>query len=583
MQLTELLYQRVKDLGAQGQIALRPGYVAVVSRAPSLRGALLAALFPGPDDLRRLVDGEGPTRVGLGLVSGDGTPYRLLRELGGARQLQRFDAAGKKFSTLSQDNLEIESFLRVECGLPAADNYFSFFVLESNELPSSRARGVAGPEAVVDSAKAQALKQELEQTRRYEGVQDRLFKVQQRLHELGELGRSFREAQDQLNSIQAELARSPWTPEQMKDLTTRATRAKEDQKRRDDALSELAYKRQRAIQTTPPPAESLWGSFWFVGGLLLGIGIDALAVWLRNPPIAFAGLVPFFAALVALLRWIQVDEADKEAATYLKDLKEREQAVHRLYNEEQALLKNAMKAAHVDSASDLVQLFEEREKVIRSREDARSQVEELRKHPDLARVPIETPLLEEEKRKLEAEVSAQGFARPIGEIEIDLRHAMGLGGSRRGGTLVAEPEVPQNLVDKAAELLNLSADEVWEAIGQRLSAYLSALTDKRIVSSTTDEKRHWVLSNADGRGGPYHGLPPELKDLAYAALRLALLERVAAYKRLPVLVDDAFSALEPAKRALIAKMLKGIAAQTQIIHRTPEEPPQGTADLVVQA
>lgn len=583
MQLTELLYQRVKDLGAQGQIALRPGYVAVVSRAASLRSALVAALFPGPDDLRRLVDGEGPTRVGLGLVSGDGTPYRLLRELGGARQLQRFDAAGKKFSTLSQDNLEIESFLRVECGLPAADNYFSFFVLESNELPSSRARGVAGPEAVVDSAKAQALKQELEQTRRYEGVQDRLFKVQQRLHELGELGRSFREAQDQLNSIQAELARSPWTPEQMKDLTTRAGRAKEDQKRRDDALSELAYKRQRAIQTTPPPAESLWGSFWFVGGLLLGIGIDALAVWLRNPPIAFAGLVPFFAALVALLRWIQVDEADKEAATYLKDLKEREQAVHRLYNEEQALLKNAMKAAHVDSASDLVQLFEEREKVIRSREDARSQVEELRKHPDLARVPIETPLLEEEKRKLEAEVSAQGFARPIGEIEIDLRHAMGLGGSRRGGTLVAEPEVPQNLVDKAAELLNLSADEVWEAIGQRLSAYLSALTDKRIVSSTTDEKRHWVLSNADGRGGPYHGLPPELKDLAYAALRLALLERVAAYKRLPVLVDDAFSALEPAKRALIAKMLKGIAAQTQIIHRTPEEPPQGTADLVVQA
>lgn len=583
MQLTELLYQRVKDLGAQGQIALRPGYVAVVSRAASLRSALLAALFPGPDDLRRLVDGEGPTRIGLGLVSGDGTPYRLLRELGGARQLQRFDAAGKKFSTLSEDNLEIESFLRVECGLPPADHYFSFFILESNELPSLKARGVSGPEAVVDGAKVQALKQEMEQTRRYEGIQDRLFKVQQRLHELTELNHRFRQAQDELNAIQAELARSPWTPEQMKDLTARAGRAKEDVKRRDDALSELAYKRQRAIQTTPPPAESLWGNPWFVVGLLLGIGIDAVAVWLRNPTIAFAGLVPFFAALVALLRWIQVDEADKEAATYLKELKEREQAVHRLYNEEQALLKNAMKAAHVDSAADLVQLFEEREKVIRSREDARALVEELRKQPDLARVPIESPLLEEEKRKLEAEVSAQGFARPIGEIEMDMKHAMGLGGSRRGGTIVPEPEVPQNLVDKAAELLNLSPDEVWEAIGQRLSAYLSALTDKRIVSSTTDEKRHWVLSNADGRSGPYHGLPPQLKDLAYAALRLALLERVAAYKRLPVVVDDAFSALEPAKRALIAKMLKGIAAQTQIIHRTVEEPPQGTADLVVQA
>ena len=73
-------------------------------------------------------------------------------------------------------------------------------------------------------------------------------------------------------------------------------------------------------------------------------------MYLRNPQIAFAGLVPFFAALVALLRWIQADEADKEAATYVKELKEREQAVHRLYNEEQTLLKNAMKAAHDDSA-----------------------------------------------------------------------------------------------------------------------------------------------------------------------------------------------------------------------------------------
>src|SRR3981189_994662 len=50
-----------------------------------------------------------------------------------------------------------------------------------------------------------------------------------------------------------------------------------------------------ALQTPPPPAESLWGNLWFVGGLLLGIGIDALAVWLRNPPIAVAGLAPFFA------------------------------------------------------------------------------------------------------------------------------------------------------------------------------------------------------------------------------------------------------------------------------------------------
>lgn len=583
MQLTELLYQRVKELGAQGQIALRPGYVAVVSKAASLRGALIATLYPAPDDLKRLVEGEGPTRVGVGIVSGDGTPYRLLRELGGTRQLQRFDAVDKKFSTLSQDNLEIDSFLRVECGLPPAEHYSSFFVLESNELPSARTRSAPVSAASIDNAKVQALKQELEQTRRYEAVQDQLFKVQQRLHELNALGQSFREAQDALNTIQAELARSPWTSEQMKDLAARASRAKADAKKRDEAMGDIAYKRARALETTPARAASLWGRPAFLGGILGGIAIDALAIWLRSPVIAFAGLVPFLAALVSVLRWIQTDESDKRAAAYMKELKDREKEVQRAYNEEQAPLKNAMKSANVDFASDLLEIFAEREKVVRTRDKARLKVEELRKQPDLARVSIEVPLLEEEKKKLETEVSAQGFARPIGEIEGDLKRAMGLTGTFRSGSSVPEPEVPQNLVDKAADLLNISAEEVWSSIEQRLSAYLSALTDKRIVSATTDDKGHWMLRNADGRSGPYHGLPPQLKDLAYAALRLSLLERVAAYKRLPVLVDDSFGALEPAKRALVAKMLKAIAAQTQIIHRTGEAPPDGTADLVVQA
>jgi hypothetical protein len=583
VQLTELLYQRVKELGAQGQIALRPGYVAVVSRAASLRGALIATLYPGPDDFKRLVDGEGPTRVGIGIVSGDGTPYRLLRELGGSRQLQRFDAAGKKFSTLSQDNLEIDSFLRVECGLPPAEHYSSFFVLEANELPSARTRSTQVTSASIDNAKVQGLKQELEQTRRYEAVQDQLFKVQQRLQELNGIAQRFREAQDELNGIQAELARSPWTPEQMKDLSARASRAKADAKRRDEAIQEIAFKRARAMQSAPPRTASLWGRPGFLFGLLLGIGIDAVAVWLRNPTIGFVGLVPFLIALVTVLRWVQGDETEKRAAAWLKELKDREKEIQRSYNEEQAPLKNAMKAANVDSTYDLLELFGEREKVIKSRDKARAKVEELRKHPDLARVSIEIPLLEEEKKKLEVEVLDQGFARPIGEIESDLKRAMGLTGTFRSGASVPDPEVPQNLVEKAADLLNVSAKEVWSSVSQRLAAYLSALTDKRIVSATADDKGQWMLANADGRSGPYQGLPPQLKDLAYAALRLSLLERVAAYKRVPVLVDDSFGGLEPGKRALVAKMLKGIAAQTQIIHRTGEAPPDGTADLVVQA
>jgi len=287
VQLTELLFQKVKDLPGEGQLSLKSGYVAVVSKASSLRTALTASVCPAPDDPKRLSDGAGPTRVGVGLLSGEGKPYRLLRELGGSRQLLRFDAATKKFAEVTEDHLEIDSFLRVECGMPSSDAYTGFFVLEVNELPSLRGKAsAAASEAYVDQPRVRALKEELEMTKKFEATQDRLFKVAQRLHDLKVLAQKLKDAEADLAAVQDELKRSPWSPEQIKDLTMKASRVKEDLKKRDDALADIVKKRQKAAQTLPPPPESVWGSGWFYGGLLLGLGVDALAFMLRRPPIA---------------------------------------------------------------------------------------------------------------------------------------------------------------------------------------------------------------------------------------------------------------------------------------------------------
>jgi hypothetical protein len=159
---------------------------------------------------------------------------------------------------------------------------------------------------------------------------------------------------------------------------------------------------------------------------------------------------------------------------------------------------------------------------------------------------------------------------------------MGISGAKKSAT-IPEGEVPRHYVSQAAELLSLSVDELWSQMSPRLTAYLQALTDRRVVSGKPDEKGILAFAAADGRSGAYMTLPPPLRDLVFVALRLALIERVAGYKRLPILIDDAFATLDPPKRALIAKMLKGIGTQTQVIHRVAEAPPAGTADLVLQA
>lgn len=581
MQLTELLFQKVKDLPGQGQLALNPGYVAVVSKAASLRVALTATLCPAPDDQKRLMDGAGPTRVGVGLTGGDGSPYRLLRELGGNRQLLRMDAATKKYAPVTEDQLEIDSFLRVECGMPTSDAYTGFFVVEINELPSLRGKaGAAASEAYVDQPRVKALKEELETTKKFENMQDRLFKVSQRLHDLNLLGEKLKDAEAGVAAVETELARSPWTQQQIKELAARATRMKEDLKKRDDALNEVAKKRQRASQNVPPPADPFLTDPWFYGGLLGGGLLDGLAFLLKRPFIALVGLLPFLAALVAVLRWIEADEGDKQSSTLHRELKEREDSVKKTYEAEQAPLKAALKAAGTDSAEDLLSLFRERELVTQRREAARAKLDEVKKDPEVSRFAVEAPLLESEKAKLEEQVGQMGFSRAVGEIEADIKHAMGISASKKSAS-VPEAEVPKHLLDRAAELLSLSSDELWAQLQPRFLSYLGALTDKRVATVTRDPQGLLVLAAPDGRSGPYTGLPTPLRDLVYVALRLALLERVGGYKRLPVVVDDAFGTLDPAKRALIGKMLKGISTQTQVIHRVAEAPPAGTADVVL--
>jgi len=102
----------------------------------------------------------------------------------------------------------------------------------------------------------------------------------------------------------------------MKELTARARRAKEDLKRRDDALSELAYKRS-GHPDHAAPADWLWGNPVVRRRLCSWASHQMPSPLLRNPQIAFAGLVPFFRRAGRPAGLVQVDER-QEAATYIR-------------------------------------------------------------------------------------------------------------------------------------------------------------------------------------------------------------------------------------------------------------------------
>lgn len=583
MQLTELLFQNVRGLGAQGQLPLRPGYVVFVSPAMPLRGAVLAALYPGAGDEKKLAEGAGPTRIGVGIVPGTpGAPYRLLRELGGERQLQRVDPASNRYATISKDALEVDSFLRLECGLPAAETYASFFTLEASELPTQRGR-LEPKAAGGDPQRVAALKAELESTRKFEDAQDTLFKITDRIRELDKLAAEVSAIEAELREIDDKRAKVPYEAAQRADLIARIKRQPAEEKKRDEELGAINVARRRLRDFAPPRPEPFHKNTLFSGGIAAGLAIDALAFVFKKPVIALVGLLGFGAALFVVLKWIDADQADEENLRAFDDLKAREDRVKKGYQQDQLTLNAAMRAASVEFVSDLQTLFQERDVLDQRRQPVLEKLQKLKEGSDWPKLSEERQRLIAEKGTLEAAVSAQGFARGLGAIEAELKEALGLESSApKKAPALPDADVPKMLFARGAEAVGSAPEALAAAIEPRLAAYLTALTDKRVAGGRMDAEGHLMLSTPDGRWGPYAGLPLPLRDLAYVALRLALLERVCGQKKVPVIVDDALAPLEPPKRQLAARMLKGIAAQAQVLHRSSEPPPAGVADHVVQ-
>ncbi|TMB36266.1 MAG: hypothetical protein E6J61_00635 [Deltaproteobacteria bacterium] len=494
-------------------------------------------------------------------------------EIGGIRELQKYDAGTRKFVLFTADAQEIQSFLRVHSGLPPPEG-FSFFVLGSSELPSQRMQ-TPGSEEV------RRLEQELRITREYEDAQDRLFRVQTRLTEIGGSAKALSEAEEALANADAELARSPWTAQQIGDLAARARRAEHDAQRRDMQIEDISRKRERATEDGEVAADPFWLSPWFNGGLFVGVAIDVVALLLGHPALALIALIPFLAPLVAVLRYIQVDEERKHLKRHLIDLKEQEQAVHRRFKEEQATLKAAMQAVKVGSPAELLVVLEQRNEAAMRREEALAHLERIRNDAAAGAAAAEIAKLREEKAQLEQRIATQGFARALADVEADLHKA--LQRSAAGRQPPSEAVQTKGVLSAAAGLLEREPAQLFAEAAPRLAQFLAALTDRRIAAGQLDSSGEVLFSAPAGRTAALKDLPGPLRDLAYAALRLCLLEKVAAAKRLPVIVDDAFAALDPLKRSMVAKMLKAIAAHGQVIHRIADAAPQGIADHVVQA
>lgn len=138
-------------------------------------------------------------------------------------------------------------------------------------------------------------------------------------------------------------------------------------------------------------------------------------------------------------------------------------------------------------------------------------------------------------------------------------------GSYGGGGDGLPPDRSRELVQATTDLLSVEVDKLATKLAPRLGQYLEAFTAgalKRAEIGPRGEVR--VLSEA-GEGQAFTELEGDTLDAVDAALRFTLAELVLRRYRMPLLVEEPFTNLDPKRRKLLTQMLGYFGRATQVI------------------
>ncbi|HEY0839530.1 MAG TPA: hypothetical protein VGD74_05040 [Vulgatibacter sp.] len=451
-----------------------------------------------------------------------------------------------------------------------------------------------------------ALEEELSASREIEALEARLDEIRGRLHAMDERFKVVPAAEAELAA--AREASAAFTASVSDGLAVEIAGYGDAGEKRDAAIARIVEEQERLAERAARPISAApagdW-RFWVATGLGAAFLVTASATAWKH--LALLGIPTFGAAAALALIFVGDLQRRDSLGRRRAHLAGREKKAHEQWQAETLEVRRAMAAIGVDRAADL-------EAWIAARADARRRVaaaeEALREaveDPRFAEAKARLEALRSEESQVEDTLAAKGAGawRSSAEVARELEHLANpdpydgvghlggsgaltgagalavIGGVASGGDVFAEArpvakasaagEDPSaRLLDRAAELLAESRIALFGSLAPRASAYLAALTRKRLTSFSWSDAGGVRCAGGDGESAFEH-LPEGERDLAWLALRLAIVERQQAKGPLPFILDDPFASVPADLHPLLAKMVRGLGARGQVIHCTAIE------------
>ncbi len=597
MLLLEIAAQGVRGFAPErGRIVFRPGYNVVGGDGAALRRLLGALFHPdlAPDPALRGDGGAGGggVRAGLTLSGDDGVTWRVVRDLAGPCQLQRYDPEKRTFQSVVQDPARIAEVLRA-AGVPSPERFAAVLSVAAAEFPSRQApiglaaaapaatpRRVAATPAEAQR-KLEATRAELTQAHAAEQIQSRMDSAQSHLFKLEEMLKSGEQVKERLRAAQAGVAVFSkgeaalavlGDPEKRLAACARATA------RRDEALSKVAAERE----AQEGEASTLPASLLRQPGFVAGLGVGALAL--------LAGLVTDLRALALAaipatgwsafegLRWVGRAEASEQQGRRTRWLADRERKAIEIWERETADVRGAMAAAGVANHAELEDLHARAREARSALAEAEAGFETWQARAETKDAEAERVAVQQEIGTLEGQLTGQGggFVRDVHSLEQEIarleREVEAGPFESLGEVAIADPvpaqprgEIFRTLMERGASELGLTQGAALRAIQPRVLQTLPVLSGQRLTNFFVDERGNLQVQAA-GKLVPVVTLGPAERDVCFAVLKVAFVEQGLAAGKAIAVVDDAFAVLPEGSRRVLARVLKQVAKGRQIVH-----------------
>jgi hypothetical protein len=595
--LLEIAAQGVRGFAPpSGRVALRPGYNVVAGDGAVIR-RLVAALFhpdqPADPSLRSSsATGGAPVRAGLTFVGDDGATWRLVRDMAGPCQLQRFDPDRRAFQSVEQDPARIAAALR-GAGVPSPERFAAVLSLAAADLPSRQAPGglaaVSQPPPRRSLApqearkKLDALRDEMDRARNAERVQLEMDNLQSRLFKLEEMLKSGDQVRERVRVAEAAVAGLAGVEvalSALRDPVGRLAACRKATVRRDDALKKIAQEREARADVGAAAPAPLWRQQGFLGGVVVG-GVSLLGGLVTSwSTLALVAIPATGWAAFEGLRWVGRAEGSETAGRRARWLEERERKAVEAWERETADVRAAVAGAGVASVADLADLLSRLQEARAALAEAEAGKVAWQARAETSDAETERNQVQQEIGELEQKLTADtgGFVRDTHSLDAEIAR---LEREIESPVAVEEPPIEERpppplrgdplraLFERAAADLELSPGAALRALQPRIVQVLPAVSGQRLSNFFVDERGNLQVQTG-GKLVPAATLPPGDRDVCFAVLKLGFAEQGLAAGKAVAVLEDGFAVLPEGSRRVISRLLKQVAKGRQVVHTTAD-------------